>query len=203
MLEDCRFCNEFQIGKTEFMGDVLERILFQSDNFYVFPSLGQIVEGYLLISPKEHYISIAQLPDKLYNELEEVQEKTIKILVREYQEPIFFEHGPISEREKGGCCIAHAHLHAVPAKADLLKRLEKHFSYFKISLYNELPKDMQYLFFQNNQRERFVIPIREIIPSQYLRQLLASELNIKKWDWRLYPEFGRVKNVIKKLRGKF
>ena len=42
----CRFCNPPE----------KERILMETDNFYVMVSLGPIVEGYLLIVAKKHMI---------------------------------------------------------------------------------------------------------------------------------------------------
>ena len=91
--------------------------MFESDNFVVFPSLGQIVEGYLLIAPKKHYIGVSGIPKELYPELEEVCKKVRNKLSEVYCVPLFFEHGPHKE-SKGGCCIDHAHIHAVPVKTD-------------------------------------------------------------------------------------
>ena len=44
--------------------------LYETENFAVIPSLGSIVEGWLLIIPKKHYLSYGYLSsEELYKEL--------------------------------------------------------------------------------------------------------------------------------------
>jgi len=204
-MNPCQFCEEFKTRNIIFNNKVIarNRILFESENFNVFPSLGQIVEGYLLISSKKHYLSIAQIPDKLYPELKQVQKKVKKVLTNNYQKPLFFEHGPLNEQEKGGCCIEHAHLHCVPANADILEEILKNFPSKIIDSFSEIPKNTQYLFLeQNNIKYLFILDT--IIPAQYIRQILAVKLDKEdKWDWRQSPEVSKLKNTIKKLNDKF
>ena len=150
---NCQFCEEFETKILTINNKKISRILFASDNFFVFPSLGQIVEGYLLISPKNHHLSIAQIPNNLYFELEELKNKVKKVLTDNYQKPLFFEHGPISKYEKGGCCIDHAHLHCVPAEVDILEDLAKHFDYKEINLFSEIPQNTQYLFLEQDDKK--------------------------------------------------
>src|SRR5437870_13220641 len=75
-------------------GNCLEhRIIFETENFVVLPSIGQIVEGYLLIMPKRHANSMAVLDKHLLAELEIVYSKVRQMLSRSYSTPIFYEHG--------------------------------------------------------------------------------------------------------------
>lgn len=188
---DCPYCKEFEEGKFEVKGkDLGNRILFESDKFLVFPSLGQIVEGYLLIASKKHYIGMAEIPENLYTELEKVQEKVKEVLTENYCKPLFFEHGAVSESKKGGCCIEHAHIHAVPIKLNILESLTGYFEYNKISSFNELKKqsEMQipYFFLEEDGR-RYLFQVRDVVPPQYIRQIIAKKLNCEeKWDWREY-----------------
>ena len=153
----------------------------------------------MLIVPKKHYISIAQIPSKHYRELREVQEKVRKTLKEHYCEPVFFEHGPFSEHERAGCCIEHAHLNAIPTEARLLEEITKHFEYKRIKSFSELPKQTAYLFLEEDG-EKYVFPIKDVIPHQYLRQVLASKLNVpEKWDWRDYLGIEELQNTIRKL----
>jgi len=204
MSNSCQFCREFETGKIEIKTKdtklKIDRVILPSENFLIFPSLGQIVEGYLLIVPKEHYISVAQIPNKHYNELREVQEKVRRVLTKHYSKPIFFEHGPLSKQERAGCCVEHAHLHAVPTKARLLDEITKHFQYRKIKNFSELPTKTAYLFLEENN-EKYVFPIKEVIPPQYLRQVLAAKLGVpEKWDWREYLGIEELQNTIRKLK---
>lgn len=197
MVEDCPFCNqpeELKINNIE-----IKRTIYKTKNFVVFPTLGQIVEGYLLIVPKQHYMSIAQIPNPLYPELEQVQEKVKQILTKHYSSPLFFEHGPISKREKAGCCLDHAHLHCVPTSVSLLEEITKNFDYKEINSFSELPTDLPYLFLEENNK-RYLFLIDTILPHQYLRQILAVKTNnAEKWDWRTHPELEKIQNTVKSL----
>jgi len=157
------------------------RIIYESKNFIVFPSFGQIVEGYLLIVPKNHYISMGSVPVRLYPELKLVYEKVRKILSENYEIPIFFEHGPISKMKKGGCCIDHAHFHAVPVKLDILNELQNNFKCKKIKSFLDLKKQFlkgkPYLYYESNLKEKYLFEIPDIIPSQYIRRIIAKKIN--------------------------
>lgn len=181
-------------------------IIFSTKNFYVTPSLGQIVEGYLLICTKKHLISMAHLNKEEFKELEEIQEKCKKILCSKYSCPIFFEHGPIESKDKAGSCIDHAHLHVIPLKIDLTEDLKKRFPSKKIISISELnfQKKMKlpYFYFENNKGEKHVFKIPEIVPSQYIRKLISNKLNdFSEWNWREHPYLKRFNETIKSIRG--
>jgi len=94
--EECTFCNEFvgNLEKTLFYqvigNKVRSRILKETNNFVVIPTVGQIIEGYLLIMPKKHYLSVGHLPDSFYPELESLYYETKNILIKYYASPVFF-----------------------------------------------------------------------------------------------------------------
>jgi len=174
-MNNCPFC-ENNIKKEE-----TDRILYESKNFIVFPSLGQIVEGYLLIVPKKHYISMGDVPAKLYPELKLVYNKVREVLLKNYENPIFFEHGPISQTKRGGCCIDHAHFHAVPIKVDLLIELSNNFKCKKIKSFLDIKKQFltktSYFYYESNLKEKYLFEIPDITPSQYIRQLIAHKIH--------------------------
>src|SRR3989344_8457718 len=90
-----------------------KQVLYQTDNFFVAPTIGPIgIEGYLLIMPKKCYSGVGGIPEELYPELENVLEKTRSVLKKEYDlDSQMFEHGPRFGRHGGGICLDHAHLH--------------------------------------------------------------------------------------------
>src|SRR5260370_16987094 len=117
----CEFCSEFS-GDTYnsfhalYRGTMPPRHLLGTDNFRIFPSIGQIVEGYLLIAPVQHYCTLDELPTELVGELAAICERARSIVSQNYGPCISFEHGargPVN----GGCGIYHAHLHIVPLSA--------------------------------------------------------------------------------------
>jgi len=206
---DCPYCEELEKGYFEVEGEKLgRRILFESSNFVVFPSLGQIVEGYLIIATKNHYIGLGEIPTELVGELGKIKNKVKEVLSRFYVAPIFFEHGTVSENKKGGCCIEHAHLHAIPVSVDIFEDLTKNFKPIKISnffsLKNQFEKKVPYFYYENQKGERYLFELFNIVPSQYLRQLVAVKINSKdKWDWKNYFGLDEMKNTLDKLAGQF
>src|SRR5712692_9184494 len=68
--QHCDFCNEFS-GELEnsfaarYQSAPQSRVLLSTANFRVVPSLGQIVEGHLLIVPASHFTSIADVPPQI------------------------------------------------------------------------------------------------------------------------------------------
>lgn len=202
----CPYCDEFKKNSFEFQDkNYGSRVLFESENFVVFPSLGQIVEGYLLIASKKHYIGIGEVPKEQYQELEKIQEKVKKVLIENYKTPLFFEHGSISEGKKGGCCIIHAHIHAVPVKMDLLPELQKHFPCKKIktfdSLKNQFEAKIPYFFYESNFQDRYLFEVPQIVPSQYIRQIIATKIGKpERWDWKTYYGIDELLKTVEKLK---
>jgi hypothetical protein len=52
---DCKFCAKL---KAQAARAPWNEFLIETENFAVVPSLGALVEGWLLMVPKEHYISM-------------------------------------------------------------------------------------------------------------------------------------------------
>jgi len=210
-MSDCVYCEELKRKSLEFKNENHgNRILFENENFIVFPSVGQFVGGYLLIAPKQHCTGIGGIPSERYIELEQIKRKVREVLTKHYQKPIFFEHGCVEERKRAGCCVDHAHLHCVPVPEgiDLLKDITKHFAKKEIQNYSELKKQFKkkipYLFYENQDGKKYLFELQEPIPSQWLRQILAVKLGIsEKWDWRQYPELETLGQTVKRLNGKF
>jgi len=204
-MHECPYCNE--IGFSEDQNRKIH-ILYESDNFIVFPSFGQIVEGYLLIASKKHYIGMGQVPQELYTELHSVCARVRQVLSDSYGTPLFFEHGSTSERKKGGCCITHAHIHAVPVQIDILPELSQHFNYRKIAAFDSLKEQFDtgvpYFFYESNAGERYLFEVPEIVPSQYIRQVIAVKIGKPdRWDWRTYLGNDEINRTIKKLENSF
>jgi len=209
MMNDCQYCEEFERGYLDLNGKSLgNRILLETDNFVVFPTLGQIVEGYLLIAPKKHYLAIGEIPRANYKELEEVQGKVKTILSETYGSPLFFEHGATSRKKRGGCCIEHAHIHAVPVQVEILGDLSKVFGHKKIRDYNGLKtkfeREEPYFFLEDNFGRKYSFDIPDVVPSQYIRRIISEKIGKQeRWDWRSQPGLEELENTLRKLKGKF
>jgi len=167
-------------------------IMRETQHFVVLPSLGMFIEGFLLMVPKEHYLSLGALPENLFVELYELKEFVIKLYHDIYNKPpIFFEHGSTSCMRRGGACVEHAHLQSVPLKKDLKPELIRLLgSPLEINKYEDLrnlyAKDQPYIFYERFDGKMFVWEV-SILPSQFFRQVLAKEIGkTEKWNWQSY-----------------
>ena len=197
----CRLGQELVEGKN---------ILYESNNFFIVPSVGPMgIKGYVLLCSKQHYKGIGDIPKEHESELEEVLNKAKRILHDIYNsEIIVFEHGPKMSCHRGGSCLDHAHLHLVPTSADVMNFLSSIFKPEKIKNFDRLrqiykKQQSSYLFIQTQENKRYVIEVDFPIPSQYLRQVIASEQNISDWDWRVNPDYETFEKTLKELKNKF
>jgi diadenosine tetraphosphate (Ap4A) HIT family hydrolase len=201
----CEFCDEFAgSSKNEFVaryGSRLgDRLLFNGRYFRIVPSLGQIVEGHLLVIPVEHHRALADLPHSRAAELDDLCRYTRSVLTQKYGSCVLFEHGARGEGS-GGCGIDHAHMHAVPVMADgVLSILAREFTGGDIASLAEIPRLLapgsSYLYFEDASRKRYAFPVQNL-PSQYMRKLVADSIGKTDWDWR---ECGREPELLSTLQ---
>lgn len=74
LLQGCTFC----INDSEAETDIKKRTIIETPNFRVFPTLGQITEGYVLIVPKEHHAAVGAFPNELFPELKDLKDDVKK-----------------------------------------------------------------------------------------------------------------------------
>jgi len=191
-VRECDFCNEFA-GETRnafakrYGKSLPDRALMGTDRFRVVPSLGQIVEGHLLIAPVSHYRALADMSREDVNTLSDLCQMVRSTLQLVYGQCIFFEHG-VRSALAGGCGIDHAHMHAVPVRAQgVLNVLTREYGgrpiYSLEEIKQELRPEQSYLYFEDYSAKRYVFPV-DSLPSQYLRRLVAQSIGKSDWDWR-------------------
>src|ERR1700721_2859884 len=94
--------------------------LFETEHFKVIPSLGSLVEGWVMIVPKEFYISFGAIANSaIYNELDDLIQNLGQVIKMEFGDFVIFEHGPVVRKSLIGCSVDYAHLHFVPARVNL------------------------------------------------------------------------------------
>lgn len=188
----CEFCDEFSGGTRNsfaerYRDDHVDRTVLETSGFRVVPSLGHIVQGYLLLIPRDHYCALADLPAESLRELEQLKRTLVGSLRGKYGDYVLFEHGARTENS-GGCGISHAHLHAVPlpVEKDLLETLSASFRHQQISGIpglRSVPADHSYLYYEDALGDCHVF-YPAFLPSQYVRRLIAERLGVEHWDWR-------------------
>jgi diadenosine tetraphosphate (Ap4A) HIT family hydrolase len=189
----CVFCakNDFYLYKL-FLGDYNfeDLVIYRSPNFIVLPDIAPLIEGYLIIIPLMHVSCFGNILNEHFAEFQSVKNYISGFLTEIYTKPLFFEHGPAKPKD-AGCCIDHAHMHCLPVNADLSLSISDKLSRDQISSINELchytEKRISYLFYENNEGALYSYPLTNessILPSQYLRMVVAANLKLDRWDWR-------------------
>jgi diadenosine tetraphosphate (Ap4A) HIT family hydrolase len=185
---------------------IYDTVLFETQNFTVVPSLGSLIEGWVLITPKEECLNFSLLDQSKFHELEDLINE-IKVFQNSiYGSSILFEHGPSKICSKTGCGVDYAHLHMVPFGQDLLNGFGRFLNInlewqrikgiSEISAINKIGKD--YLYYRTPDNSSF-LTIQDEFPSQVFRQIIAYYLNIpERYNWKSYPELDVVAKTIRK-----
>lgn len=209
---ECPFCNQFRdcidrgVSRHIFEDD-FDRILYQDNDFVVVPTLGPLVEGWLMIIPRDHILSIRELPVSLRPKLLRLKRCISEILGRAYSDPIFFEHGSLTSTKSAGACVVHAHLHALPRHIDIISELATELQLQPIHSLSSVWDEVQrspYLYLEVPGSYTVLTTVTHHLPCQYLRRLIATKLGCPhEWDWRRHPHPDRVRAACTKLRSAF
>ncbi|MFH1526819.1 MAG: HIT family protein [Bacteroidota bacterium] len=199
----CCICAEVSTGKLPLdyhsSYPLTNRICMENEHFIVVPSISPIVEGHLLIFPKDHINNLAEIKQNSLNKFFEIVNKSIAMISSTYDQPFIFEHG-VGQDGFLGCGIDHAHLHIIPLNSEVssnaIKKISStYFNFTNGSLKNILSnadKFNSYLLF-GNDIEKMCFVADSNIPSQFIRKIIINELNGDEWDWKKYS--GRDKFI--------
>jgi len=200
-VERCTLCAEFCGGSTPLHLSMIadappNRVLDQSRNFAIVPSIGPLTRGHVMVVPRRHARSILGMSGSELSECESLVRRCVDHLSSLYGKPaLIFEHGSApAELGYSGACIDHAHLHVVPGPLRFVDAVQKHYNGWKSG--HRIPDlaafvgSLPYLLVgsQGHEPPFFVMPNPDVVPAQFLRQLLASEIGqLPIWDWRHNP----------------
>jgi diadenosine tetraphosphate (Ap4A) HIT family hydrolase len=209
---ECEFCDEFSGGvrngfRMRYGGSIGDRSILATQHLRVFPSLGQLVEGYLLIAPTKHFAAVGDLPSGALNDLADTVSRVKAALSKNYGPCVLFEHG-VRATGSGGCGIYHAHVHAFPltGASDPVDSLKSAFPYQRLQHMCEIAKESAqlpcYLLFQDADGALYLFDTGPL-PSQYMRRLLAQALGSPDWDWRSTGMEARLQTTLERLSGEF
>ena len=169
-----------------------ERLLLERDGFCVSGARGAFIDGWLLAFPTRHVTSLYHLSESELRVLEGVLTSIRTLFARLYDSPLFaFEHGSPTDRTcHTGRCVDHAHLHCLPIRLGELGELGQ-FPQSRILSLSDLhehrwPAEPYVLV--TGEAETLVMYETGVIPSQWMRRLLATRVNVPDlWDWRVHP----------------
>lgn len=200
---DCVFCKLLDGNPIH-----EQKSLYESQNFLVVPGSGSFIDGYLMILPKEHVMSCAELSKEILEEMEDVISDIKFILKSIYgNEVLIWENGSgMGGKGKPKTSIVHAHIHACPC-SDMLNICEATkvtgvtLNHIEKKNFKNHHKD-SYLFIIDFDNQWYISSDTNLyIPRQYIRQLLAMELNISGdvWDWRHFPFWNNVEKTAETI----
>ena len=106
-MEDCVFC---KIIKKEIPAEIVKK----GDSFIAFKDNNPLTEGHALVVPKQHWVTLLDIPDKYGNELLKFTKDVTGMLMDEG-----FGDGfniVMNNLECAGQVVNHAHIHVMPRK---------------------------------------------------------------------------------------
>ena len=200
----CKICSE--LGARD-SADWWNIPLFESPNFVALPSLGALVEGWLLLVSKNHFVSYGAMPDSLIEELNEFKDSLSSILKGCYGSVVAFEHGPSMSSRSVGCGVDHAHLHLVPLQFDLeievspfLPGNTKWNAAGIQECQDAHDRGEDYLYLEQPSGAGRIATHNQF-GSQLFRRAIATHIGLPdQYNWRSYAHFSNVQATIQRLR---
>jgi len=203
----CGFCARFRSAKSNKSVPPWDKIHFQSKNFVVFTSLGALVEGWLLIVPKDHALCLGALSQQLHLELDELRGQVSLALEECYGPVTVFEHGPAQPCHSVGCGVDHAHLHILPTQINLIEGVKDIFpeplnweSVRGVQETARLYKAGQpYLYVEQSPGMGYVTT-HPNLQSQMFRKVIARHIGRpEQYNWREFPGEANILSTIERL----
>lgn len=195
---DCPFCPTFP-NASKHAWDI---VLLESRHFTIVPTLGSILPGWILVVPKQHFLSFASIPKHLHSELRQIRQLVEGIMMPIFGSVTWFEHGASQPGGPVGCGIDHAHLHAVSLPFDMWQVLQQNEKLNTIewgsisSLYavDTIDYPNGYYFLEQGEQKPKIGRVMKKGIRQFFRRVIAMYLGIPEhFD---YAEFDFSENAI-------
>lgn len=213
-MDACAYCYEMAQNPRHLDGLNMDRVVWEDDDWMVFPTVGSFVEDYLLLSPRDHVYSFAQLEVEEREKLPRVVEWLRTLLLQPslgYSHILVAEHGALNCQVKGAQCCDHAHLHFIPlrteAQMDEICTIYGHHS----SAPPDLLSDLKHL--HNYDEDAYILmsPAPGVwnvwtsdkgnFRSQFCRWAAAQALGcVDQYNWRSHPNFDKLKRTVERWK---
>jgi len=202
----CRFCN---IIDGNYYYEDIDSPFACNSKYLAIASIGAMVEGWSLIVPKEHQLSMRSLyADEDFSDF---TKNIVSRLIKRYGPIISFEHGSNIEGSITACGTDHAHLHLVPFRGSLLLDMQKDGLKWIECRTSDIPdivENNEYLFYSEiNPITLWDNPIGYVHVldspiSQFFRKLIAERLGYGGLsDYRTYPNLHIARQTYRNLVG--
>lgn len=207
---DHRFQTCHALGAYKAFRNLWDTPIFESRNFVAIPTVGALIEGWLLVVPRMPILSFARLSRPLFSELELFLNEVVPAIQAIYGPVSVFEHGPSCPASAVGCGVDYAHLHLVPVDCDLLvgaKHIAPKIRWSRVGSITDVRQhannDGGYWFLQQTfgVGECYVGTCPNEKPvSQLFRKVIANRLGRPSdFDWKQYSGKVEIAATVEKL----
>jgi len=193
----CIFCEIVQDIKEGRKHLAIEnKALLKTDNFFVIPALGPLVEGHILVISKTHFDCLASMGYEINSEYNDLIRNLSQHQSFDNNDFLEFEHGSKGE-EAAGASIIHCHVHILPNLGHLHNILDDELPQipFADGFNSMFSISRPHIWIRRNISE-FKCYLAENLPSQFLRRKITHRLGNNEWDWRKYPHRKWVETTV-------
>lgn len=197
--DDCEICEEIESSELSVVDGMPTRIIHHEHGFVIAPTVGCLVEGYVLVMPERHVISFASLSDIELRNAVELLVKVRNLLMPSYGAMALFEHG-MGPQDNAGGCVSHAHWHVFPSDISLDSKIRLSLPFDGPLETDELRclAESPYLLFMPSDSNEFLFYKDPIgIKSQHVRRIIAAHSGIEEsYDWAVAPFVDRMRQTF-------
>lgn len=193
-MNDCIFCN-LDFDKVE------NTVICETQNFRVIPTVGSLIEGYVLIVTKNHINSLSELTREQKIEYENLVNKILKIFQKLYgRTPILFEHGtPNIQNSMSATSIIHAHSHIVNFNFKNESEILEKYNFTPIQNFKDVKRE-NYIYYVSDNETKYVSYNFDSI-SQLMRILIANEIDKgEQYNWRKFDFKENIVTMLNKFK---
>jgi len=198
-INGCKFCD---VANGKIISLNIDKPIFANEDFFSIPSLGSIVEGWMLVVPRIHVPSMRHFYDKI--SFKDIMRDALFAMREVYGNIVMFEHGSNKEKSITACGTNHAHVHLVSLKDSLYQDIsDDNYDWLKCKTRDLLSVvgDNEYLFYSDldcadDLEEQYgYVHILECETSQYFRKIIARKMKCELcYDYNKYPF---IENVLR------
>jgi len=204
----CCFCDIIS-GRYRYAR--VDEPIASNDEFVAIASIGALVEGWTLIVPKTHQLSMKNVYRSSI--FAGFIGSVLSSLNNHYGSLIAFEHGANKDGSMTGCGTDHAHLHIVPLDESLLPDIQNsglQWVECHTSEIASMSMEDEYLFYTElKENEVWQDPIGHLHilekpTSQFFRRLIGNRIgNMEVTDYRRFPYLNTAMKTRGLLAGSF
>ena len=184
--------------------------VFESASFVALPTVGALVEGWLLIVPREPALNFAGISPSAFSEFEGFLHRVAFGVESEYGPVSVFEHGPAGAQTCVGCGVDYAHFHVVPGCFGLLegaKRIAPNIKWEQVGSVKDIRSKADlskpYWFVQQTLGAGPAYVgrcLNDQPPSQLFRKVIAEQMGrALEFDWKKFPGEALIAATVEKL----